>query len=696
MKSQRSKTKTCKDSMFALDIGTKSVVGMIGHIAENKLVIEHAAVVFHESRAMFDGQVHDIETVSRVIGKVRNILEEKTGNSLTQVTIAAAGRALKTVSMETTICLDELEPVTQTHIHQVELEALEKAQTQLEAHTTGEVQYFCVGHTVNEYALDGALITHPAGHHGSRLTVKLIATFLPKMVVDSLYTAVSKADLEVSYMTLEPIAAIEVAVPRNARLLNIALADVGAGTSDIAITRDGTIIAYGMSSVAGDEITEMLAKEEMLDFDQAEALKCELSKGGRHQYRDILGIDHESEAADLLEKIQPAIELIATEISDIILKENGKKPSAVFLIGGGSIIPGLSRAISQRLDIPSERVVVRERSQIAGLEDLSDLALGPEGITPIGILQKALLTRKNDFLEVEVNGQPVRLFQTRVLRVKDALAAMQYDPRLLMPKRGKSLVITINGDEKTLAGEYGSAATILVDRESAHLETEIRAGSQILIKAATLGPPRKAKLEDVIPAVKKCQVDGKTYPLVTNIQLNDTFADHMKIELSADDRIGYTELHTPKQLMEQYGLKINRESSRLDGKPLEPDSILEDGSIILTHFNETQTDESIERNTDTNHELKNESALWKFRVKLNGKENCIQTNKRTFLFVDLFEHFDFDRRQAMGKLILKHNDQPAVYTAKIAPDDEIWIYWEQEHEVCYPELKETVTHEQRR
>ena len=56
-------------------------------------------------------------------------------------------------------------------------------------------------------------------------------------------------------MTLEPIAAINVAIPENYRMLNIALVDVGAGTSDISITRDGSIIAYGMIPHAGDELT---------------------------------------------------------------------------------------------------------------------------------------------------------------------------------------------------------------------------------------------------------------------------------------------------------------------------------------------------------------------------------------------------------------------------------------------------------
>ena len=64
--------------------------------------------------------------------------------------------------------------------------------------------------------------------------------------MDGLYSACNLGGLEVANMTLEPIAAINVAIPEAFRMLNIALVDVGAGTSDISITRDGSIIAYGM------------------------------------------------------------------------------------------------------------------------------------------------------------------------------------------------------------------------------------------------------------------------------------------------------------------------------------------------------------------------------------------------------------------------------------------------------------------
>ncbi len=80
------------------------------------------------------------------------------------------------------------------------------------------------------------------------------------MVIEGLYSVISKAGLEVGNITLEPIAAINVAIKEELRLLNLALIDIGAGTSDIAITKDGKIMAYAMTSQAGDEITEALSQ----------------------------------------------------------------------------------------------------------------------------------------------------------------------------------------------------------------------------------------------------------------------------------------------------------------------------------------------------------------------------------------------------------------------------------------------------
>src|SRR5207244_3713448 len=94
--------------------------------------------------------------------------------------------------------------------------------------------YHCVGYSVVHYYLDGQPLANLVGQRAKGIEVELIATFLPRVVTDSLVAVCHQSGLEVTNLTLEPIAAINAAVPPNMRALNLALIDIGAGTSDVA------------------------------------------------------------------------------------------------------------------------------------------------------------------------------------------------------------------------------------------------------------------------------------------------------------------------------------------------------------------------------------------------------------------------------------------------------------------------------
>lgn len=153
------------------------------------------------------------------------------------------------------------------------------------------------------------------GHKANKIGEDIIVTFLPEDVVDGLYAAVGQAGLSVANMTLEPIAAINVAIPENYRMLNIALVDVGAGTSDISITRDGSIIAYGMIPHAGDELTEVIVQHFLVDFNMAESIKLQSTTSDTVTYKDIMSIEHTIPAQDVWDVAAPVVDNIAQEVS---------------------------------------------------------------------------------------------------------------------------------------------------------------------------------------------------------------------------------------------------------------------------------------------------------------------------------------------------------------------------------------------
>ena len=97
--------------VFGLDIGTRSVVGTVGYRKGDMFYVIAQAVKEHETRAMLDGQIHDIGKVATTIKEVKEILESKTERKLNEVCIAAAGRVLRTENTSVEIEFDKEEVV---------------------------------------------------------------------------------------------------------------------------------------------------------------------------------------------------------------------------------------------------------------------------------------------------------------------------------------------------------------------------------------------------------------------------------------------------------------------------------------------------------------------------------------------------------------------------------------------------------
>ena len=232
------------NNVFGLDIGTRNVVGTVGYKTEDeKFIVVAQNIRQHETRSMLDGQIHDIGRVARTIGIVKKQLEEQLGEPLLEVCIAAAGRVLKTVTTHVEYEYAEETVVSGEDIHTLDLLGVEKAQEMLNEQNDTKYRFYCVGYSVVKYYLNDEVFISLESHKANKIGEDIIVTFLPEDVVDGLYSAVGQAGLAVANMTLEPIAAINVAIPENFRMLNIALVDVGAGTSDISITKEGSIIA---------------------------------------------------------------------------------------------------------------------------------------------------------------------------------------------------------------------------------------------------------------------------------------------------------------------------------------------------------------------------------------------------------------------------------------------------------------------
>lgn len=693
--------------IFALDIGTRNVVGTIAQKINDVYTVLDYEIMGHPERSMFDGQIHDIEKVAAVIRQVKTNLETRSGRSLKQVAIAAAGRALKTSRVKVEVPLDFSKEVTKEMIDGLEMEGVQEAQAQLMA-TGGryEPKYYCVGYSVIHYFLDDALIINPKGHRGNVLSAEMIATFLPHIVVDGLYSAVAKADLEVLNMTLEPIAAINVAIPENLRLLNLALVDVGAGTSDIAITKEGAIASYGMVAQAGDEITEMLAKAYLLDFNAAEKLKIELSQKDIHEFTDVIGMPHRYMTEEIVEQIKPAIESITSEIARTILAFNDKAPSAVFCIGGGCQVPGFTETLAIALGLQKERAVIKGTEHLEKLVFEGSALKGPEYITPIGIGVTALKEKEHDFLQVTVNDNAIRLFNSKSLTVSDALVLVGFSARKLIAPRGEEIKYSLNGASHVLLGDYGDPAKIYVNSVLSSLDTKLKNKDAIFVEEAIPGKARQVRVSEVVKWDQKIILNGSEVSTFKQLlvngkeaELNHLIEDADEISISHHEQLSYwvaaCGLSFETAIIEINGVRAIRDQAVLHGDVLSIsakkenpeaayEAVLEEQEEVQIEVSHLQTAAlnalqsegfTVEKTPARKLEDIEINLKLDYEFMVNGRKVEVKNRKAPMIYVDIFDYVNFDLKQAKGMLDLKLNGARAKYTDELKSGDIIEISW---------------------
>ncbi len=488
-----------RDDVFALDIGTRSIIGVVGRVENGRLHVLAIEKENHGQRAMLDGQIEDIGKVAAVARTVIDRLEKRLKMKLAHVCVAAAGRALKSEQASFRMELPSVQQIDDETIGQLEAGAVSRAEEEIMSQPDLQNnRFYMVGYTAAQYRLDGYPLLTLKSHTGRVLEADVVATFLPREVVESLYAVVAALGLDVASLTLEPIASLNAAIPADIRLLNLVLVDIGAGTSDIAICQDGSVVGYTMATVAGDEVTELLMRNLLVDFQTGERLKMELAAGKPVKYTDILGIEHVMDVEKLRELIQPSIQALAQEIAGRVMEINGKVPSAVFLAGGGSKLEGLRQAVSEALNIDPGRVAIAgnhfQRNAFSDNFELDD----PEYATPLGIAISAGLGLINDSYVVNLNGEPAKLFRSGALTLRDILLMNGYHYKDLIGRTGANLSVTLNGKQLFFRGSPPVQAQLTLNGKPAELSDLAHAGDNLEFSPAESGEDAKRTLGQIL------------------------------------------------------------------------------------------------------------------------------------------------------------------------------------------------------
>lgn len=682
--------------VFGLDIGTRSIVGTVGYINGIKFHVLAQCIREHDTRAMLDGQIHDIARVGQTITYVKEQLESELNCKLTKVCIAAAGRVLRTITTHAEQKFDEDHEVTAEDVYSLSTLGVEVAYDEFVKSNDTDMKFYCVGYTPMRYYLNGYQIGNLEAHKARSIGIDLIATFLPDDVVDGLYKAVEQADLEVANMTLEPIAAIQLAIPEKFRMLNMALVDVGAGTSDISITREGTITAYGMIPVAGDSLTEVLVQHCLVDFDTAENIKRRADREESVDYVDIMGLPQTITAQEVKDVLSGHVNEMTEQVASCIRELNGDKAvSAVFVVGGGGIIPGYTESLARQLGIPAERVAIR------GQEVMQSVVFENENprndslmVTPIGICL-SYYQQSNSFIFVDFNGKHVKLYDNGKLTVADAAVQCELVNEDLFPKRGTALTFKVNGKTRIIRGTPGEAAVIRVNGETADIYSQVHNGDRIQVTTSTAGEAASmelGRLPEMSEKLRVCvndmgidlprtalvngQLENEFYSIQENDDINvknyytvREIAEFMDVPLGGKITVNDIPANTGTRVYENFTLCWNPDAEltyeELEGpEEEEKTTVVEQDSMPGQNPVPEQHPES-EQSDDADHMI----------VIVNNAPTVL-FGKDSYVFVDVFSFINFDLKSSQGRTIVtKLNGRDAEYMEPLSEGDKIEIYW---------------------
>lgn len=705
--------------IFALDIGTRKVMGIIAHRCEESLEILDVEVIEHASRAMLDGQIHSIEEVARTVKKIKERLESRGNRKLESVGVAVAGRNLLTFKSRASEEFELEREITPAMVRDLELKAVDEILSGQQHDTS---RFYCAGYSPVYYELDGTRISCLTGHRGKAIACELIVTFLPRIVLESMFAVLKKAGLEATNITLEPIAALNAIIPPEIRNLNIALLDIGAGTSDLALTKEGNIFAYGMVAEAGDEITECVSELLLADFSTAETIKRSLDKAGAIEYKDIWGKPHTIEAARVIELLSQRIKGLAESIAQKALALNAGIPAAVVAVGGGAQTINLIRELALALGLGQEKVGLRLPSAIKNIKDSTRKLTGPESITPIGI---ALMTADSwglRFIEIEVNRRHFRLLDFH--QKKDIISALTLSGALnhkrLYAKPGLAITCTVNGELKIIKGSLGAPAKVTLNgKPASSLSEKIKDGDALEFEEAVDGKNAFCLIKDLLDARPlPILFNQETIEVAPSVVMNgqeaalDTIvSDRAEIRilpLTIRDVVKYKGLPVenfserqilvningnPRMLTQRnFTLTLNGRAAGLDAELIQNDCITfspENPTFYkikdVVHIPEgtkamhiTVGAQEIEMLIEPVQIFMNGRLVTPDEFLIDGAEIKVYLLKeQKVLLSEIFRYIDFNPMEALGKRMkILVNDMPAGFTTPLTEGSRVRIMFE--------------------
>src|SRR5690606_1621374 len=285
LKQSLSRTKEANDRHFAaLDIGTEFVKVLIAkYNNEDDIEIVGVGRSHQDIDDMHSGAIADIGGVVRNCEAALAEAEDQSGVQAKKVVIGIAGELVKGVT--NTIRYKRPQPDRALDVNEMELiieKVQERAQTKVQkqvAWETGndDVEVKLVNSAIVSIHIDGYKVSNPIGFQGRDVAIQIYTAFAPMVHIGALERTASELDLDLVAVAAEPFAVSRSVLGVDASSTFTAiLADIGAGTTDVAVINDGGVEGTKMFGIGGRSFTRTIATDLELNYTDAEKLKINI------------------------------------------------------------------------------------------------------------------------------------------------------------------------------------------------------------------------------------------------------------------------------------------------------------------------------------------------------------------------------------------------------------------------------------
>ncbi len=401
---------------LALDIGTDSIkASIVEPEGKRGKIISYAK----ESQKLFDMQGGTITDISSVINNCLIAIkkaENIAGISTRKMILGVSGELIHGSTFQTSylrrdptskIDLSELKNI----VHKMQWKAFEEIRSQM-AFETGynELDVKLVNASIVDTNIDGYRVSNPIGFQGKMITMTLFNSFSPIVYYGALQTIAAEIDKEIMALASMPYALSTSLLEEEKNKTSAIFIDVGAGSTDIAIMKDGVVVGTKMFSIGGRTFSKRLSKSLNISYYDAEKIKISYSndKLERQSHRII------REAL----KNDCDIWLSGVVLSlENFKNEELKLPSKILLSGGASSLPEIKEALETREWVKSlafdkkPQISFFNPKLIPGITFDYKIFSDHSDIMPVALAKNGLCYIGEDALSTKVLKKVVRLMQ---------------------------------------------------------------------------------------------------------------------------------------------------------------------------------------------------------------------------------------------------------------------------------------------